>query len=317
MRTLLKKGSKHAQKDDAIVYGAHWDYNRLRCANLQTRTTLILFEEAVHVNEFVWDTKSDQLIYVSQRTPQFKNPALEYGDSFGRLSRESKVAINTWSFPGPVSHLSWLGEYLYFLGGPFLGAVVPGKNNSASMIYKVSQDGDQLAPFVYGNNDCATGLRYGADFLAVQVQKDPMDHIVLISDSTPSDLYGDTYAITTWDIRDTGDGQMVLLIGQGSPSKPTNLFSFQGHGLCQLSQHGEGIAKLDVADSETVYANARDNTGLDGLLLKPKEAVEQPWPTIVLPHGGPLDRVTMAFDVPVFHWRPWLAAAGYAVLRPN
>ena len=87
--------------------------------------------------------------------------------------------------------------------------------------------------------------------------------------------------------------------------------------MCQLSQHGDGIANLDIAEYEILYAKARDNTALDGLLLKPKRAIEQPWPTIVLPHGGPLDRVTMAFDVPVFHWGPWLAAAGYAVLCPN
>ena len=306
------KGFKHAQKDDAIVYGAHWDYNRLRCAHLHTRTTLILFEKDVHVTEFVWNAKSDQLIYASQRTPEFKNPAVEHGVSFGRLSLESKIETHHWTFPGPVSHFSWLGEYLYFLG-----AVIPDKNNSASMIYKVSQDGQGLAPFAYGANDCAKELRYGTDFLAVQVQKGPTDQIDLMSDSEPSLFYGDTYAITTWDIRDTGNGQMVLLIGRGSPSKPTNIYSIQDQGLCQLSQHGDDIANFDIAESEILYAKARDNTALDGLLLKPKGAIEQPWPTVVLPHGGPLDRVTMAFDVPIFHWGPWLAAAGYAVLCPN
>ncbi|KAG6997905.1 hypothetical protein G7Y79_00037g074230 [Physcia stellaris] len=302
-------GSKRAQKDDAIVYGAHWDFNRLRCAHLHTRTIMTLFEKAVHVNEFVWNAKSDQLIYASQRTPELKDPALEHGVSFGRLSLESKIETHRWTFPGPVSHLSWLGEHLYFLG-----AVVPDKNNSASMIYRVSQDGHGLAPFAYGANDCAKQLRYGADFLAVQVQKGPTDQILLISDSKPSLIYGDTYAITTWDIRDTGNGQIVLSIGRGSPNKPTDLYSIQDQGLCQLSQHGDGIANLDIAEYEILYAKARDNTALDGLLLKPKRAIEQPWPTIVLPHGGPLDRVTMAFDVPVFHWGPWLAAAGYAVL---
>lgn len=117
--------------------------------------------------------------------------------------------------------------------------------------------------------------------------------------------------------RNLGDGQMVLVIGRGSPSKPTDLYSIQGQVLCQLSQHGDDIANLDIAEFEILYSKARDNTALDGLLLKPKGAIEQPWPTIVLPHGGPLDRVTMAFDVPIFHWGPWLAAAGYAVLCPN
>lgn len=27
--------------------------------------------------------------------------------------------------------------------------------------------------------------------------------------------------------------------------------------------------------------------------------------------------MTFAFDVPLYHWGPWLAAAGYAVLCPN
>ena len=307
-----RNGSKHAQKDDPVVYGAHWDYNRLRCADLQTRTTRTLFEKSVHVNEFVWNRKSDQLIYVSQRTPGFKNPAVEHGVSFGRLSLESQIEINHWTFPGPASQLSWLGDYLYFLG-----AVVPDMNNSASMIYKVSEDGQGLAPFAYGVKNCATELRCGANFLAVQIQEGPKDQIVLISDSKPSLLYSDTYAITTWDIRDTDNGQMVLLIGRGSPSKPTDLYSVQGQAFCQLSHHGNEIANLDITEYEILYAKARDNTALDGLLLKPKGAIEQPWPTIVLPHGGPLDRVTMAFDVPKYHWAPWLAAAGYAVLCPN
>ena len=49
----------------------------------------------------------------------------------------------------------------------------------------------------------------------------------------------------------------------------------------------------------------------------PKRADEKPWPTIVLPHWGPRTRVTLAFDVPLYHWGPWLAVVGYAVLRPN
>lgn len=103
--------------------------------------------------------------------------------------------MNHWTFPGPASQLSWSGEYLYFLG-----AVVPDKNNSASMIYRVSQDGHGLAPFAYGINNCAKELPCGADFLAVQVQEGPTDQLVLMSDSKPSVFYSDTYAITTWDI---------------------------------------------------------------------------------------------------------------------
>ena len=85
----------------------------------------------------------------------------------------------------------------------------------------------------------------------------------------------------------------------------------------QLSHHGDAIAKLHIADAELFYAAASDNTELDGILLIPKRADEKPWPTIVLPHGGPRTRVTLSFDAPLYHWGPWLAAAGYAVSCPN
>ena len=107
------------------------------------------------------------------------------------------------------------------------------------------------------------------------------------------------------------------MIGRGSPSKPTDLYSVEGQELRQLSKHSETIARLDVAGSEILYFKASDNTELDAVLLTPKTADEKPWPTIVLPHGGPLERVTLSFDVPIFHWGPWLAAAGFAVLCPN
>ena len=303
---------KESQKDDPFVYGAHWDFNRLRCTCLQTRTTRTLIKGKIHVNDFVWNVESDQIIYASQKTPEWKEPALKDGVSFGLISVKSEIKTDLCTFPGPIRQLSWLGKYFYFLGG-----VAPNKNNTASMIYRVSKNGHGLAPFAYGANDCATKLRRAASFLAVQVEKGPKDQIVLISDSSPLIIYSDTYAISTWDILDSGDGHRILVIGRGSPSKPTDLYSVVGQELRQLSQHSETIVRLDVVDSEILYFKASDNTELDAVLLTPKTADEKPWPTIVLPHGGPLERVTLSFDVPIFHWGPWLAAAGYAVLCPN
>ena len=306
------EGSKESQKDDPIVYGAHWDFNRLRRTHLQTKTTLTLINEPFHVLEFAWSAKSNQIIFASQRTPEWKESALRDGVNFGLLSVKFESKMYLCTFRGPIKYLSWLGDYFYFLGG-----VAPNKNNTASMIYRVSKNGLGLAPFAYGANNCATKLRWAASSLAVQVEEGPKDQIALIADSSQSIIYNDTYAITTWDILDAGDNHRVLVIGRGSPNKPTDLYSVEGQELRQLSQHSEAIATLDVAESEICYFTASDNTELDAVLLTPKSAGEKPWPTIVLPHGGPLERVTLSFDVPIFHWGPWLAAAGYAVLCPN
>ena len=62
-----------------------WDYNRLRCIDLETCSALTLFSRTAHVNGFAWNAESDQLVYVLQRTPGYMDPALIHGVSFGRL----------------------------------------------------------------------------------------------------------------------------------------------------------------------------------------------------------------------------------------
>ena len=106
------------------------------------------------------------------------DPALVHGVSFGKISLKRKTEICLCTFPGPVSHLTWFGEYLYFLGG-----VSPNKSSSAGMISRVQQDGQGLAPFAFGADDCAKELRRATGFLAVQVQMGSKDQIMLSFES--------------------------------------------------------------------------------------------------------------------------------------
>ena len=210
--------SKAAQKDDAIVYGAKCDYNRLRCIHLEASSIPTLYDQTAHVTEFAWNANSNQLVYVLQETPRYLDPALDHGVSFGQVSLTCKTHKYLFTFPGPVSQLTWFGEYIYFLGG-----VLPNKGFSASMIYRAQQDGQGLAPFAFGADDCAKELRGATGFLAVQIQKGLKDQILLMFESSATVLYSDTYEIKTWDILDLGDGKEVLVIGRGSPSKPTEI----------------------------------------------------------------------------------------------
>ena len=199
-----------------------------------------------------------------------------------------------YTFPGPVSHLTWIREYLYFLGGVSLN-----KSNSAGMIYGVQQDGQGLAPSAFGADACTKELRWATVFLAVQVQKGPKDQISLMFESSAIVLYSDTYDIMTWDILDLGDGKEILVIGRGSRSNLTGIYVIQDQDLRQLPYHGDAVAKFVIADAEIFYAAASDNTDLGRVLLIPKGADEKPWPTIVLHHGGPRTRVTLPL---MFHF---------------
>jgi dipeptidyl aminopeptidase/acylaminoacyl peptidase len=65
--------------------------------------------------------------------------------------------------------------------------------------------------------------------------------------------------------------------------------------------------------------NAADGLAIDGLYILPagKTLSEGPFPTIVIPHGGPYGRWADTFQL---HWAPsaqWLATAGYGMLLPN
>lgn len=308
----VEEESKLASGDDAIVYNTNWNYNRLRYFNLETHTTLTLFKKPFHVNEFAWKSNSDQIFYVLQLTPEY-NSALYRGVTLEKLSLHTANVISLCMFPGPVSSLSWSESAMYFLGG-----VSPDKENTVSMIYTIDDGGQDWTPKAFWNtNDDAVDLRSVVTFLAVQVQKGLQDQIWLLSHSSATVLYHDVFKIVTWDILDLGDGNVVLVIGKGSPDCPTEIHSIQKEKVTQLSQHGQAIADLGIASAEAFYTTADDNTELDGVLLLPRKRGGKPWPAVVIPHGGPHTRVTFGFDIPYFHWGPWLAAVGYAILCPN
>ena len=58
---------------------------------------------------------------------------------------------------------------------------------------------------------------------------------------------------------------------------------------------------------------ARDGIKMTAYLTLPKGASDQPLPTILHPHGGPISRDTSGFD----YWTQFFANRGYAVLQVN
>ena len=124
------------------------------------------------------------------------------------------------------------------------------------------------------------------------------------------------HRIYTWDVLSTGD-EHAIAITKSSGSSPRDIYSVKIENACQLSRHGKEIASLEVGEAEPFYCTAKDGTELDSVFLRPLNGSIKPWPTVVVVHGGPYDRVTISFEQPLYNWGAWLVAAGYAVLYPN
>jgi dipeptidyl aminopeptidase/acylaminoacyl peptidase len=68
-----------------------------------------------------------------------------------------------------------------------------------------------------------------------------------------------------------------------------------------------------VVAPEIVKYKSADGTEIEAALLKPSATSHQPWPAVLLVHGGPTGRWSDNFEA----WGQLLVARGYAVLYPN
>ena len=165
---------KEKERNDAKVYGEHWEFNRLRCLHVPTRELSVLFANEAHINEFTWSDDSTEVAYVVQKTPDIDSSGY-YGVSFGKISLTTKKISLICDFPGTVSGLIWYDGQLLFLAG-----VVPNKSNTSSMIYRICPHNKVWARYGYGVESCAVRLRRTAGSVAVQVQSGLSDQIHLV-----------------------------------------------------------------------------------------------------------------------------------------
>ena len=75
------------------------------------------------------------------------------------------------------------------------------------------------------------------------------------------------------------------------------------------------LAGLPMSTTTRIPYAARDGLGIEAFLTLPpgKTAKDGPFPLLLFPHGGPLERSDARFD----WWGAYFAQRGYAVLKPN
>ena len=134
------------------------------------------------------------------------------------------------------------------------------------------------------------------------------------------------YGIETWHVRQV-DGTLIGVQGQCfGPQKealyPTELYSFQADSTAfRLTEHGGQLSTSSLCTVQPIHTKASDGASLTGILLIPRHdsawtGAEKPLAVVGM-HGGPYVRINGTFNIPQYHWGPWLASLGYAIILPN
>jgi len=308
-----ERKAKEDNRDDAMVWGEYWEYNRLRVVHVATREVSDLVSKDAHVNEFTWSQDSTEIAYILHDLPELESSQTGIKFELVKLST-SKISSIT-EFPGGAGDIIWSGRDIYFTAG-----VNNTRSNTSTMIYKVSLDELKWEGHSFGTTNDAVDMRLTGDKIWVRVQSRLHDQIRLLNSDII--LYNEMHDINTWDVA-TIDDQPVLVLSKGSINRPLEIFSVQDGKLTQLSQHGAALAKLNIGTDQPLYAKAKDGTDLDAVFMIPYTAKEgkveegKPWPTFIQVHGGPYLRSSISFAPAGYHWAPWIVSAGYAVMCPN
>ncbi len=162
--------------------------------------------------------------------------------------------------------------------------------------------------------------------------------------SAPTELAG-------VDVVDTPAGPVLAVIASLEGGLP-EVWAGPPDALQRLSDHHRPWHGVELGRAESFPCTAADGLALDAVLIRPVPPAQAggpgpgdgtgdgdgdgvgggvgggtglgtspgpggPWPTVVLPHGGPYGRYALGTSGHPLDWAQWLATAGYGVLLPD
>jgi dipeptidyl aminopeptidase/acylaminoacyl peptidase len=116
-----------------------------------------------------------------------------------------------------------------------------------------------------------------------------------------------------YDIRITSrsrDGQVLTIYNSG-PHDPGSYYLLKDGKLKAIGSNQPLLKSADLADVKYINYQSRDGKTIHAYITVPHG--EPPFPTVVMPHGGPFVSETVGFD----EWGQMLANNGYLVLQPQ
>ena len=300
--------SDEKEKNDANVWGSDQKYGRLRYVHMGTGDIHTLDLDG-HVHDFSWSPDSKEIVSIQQQDPDINSSILDPATiSIVSLTSENPTFSTSFRYL-IASHLTWSDSGIYFT------AYRPSISSSLSQFSiqrghwtrKTSQE------------SCCISLQKNQSSIAYRVQCSLNDELFIIHEGGDERVYCGEHEIASFDVF-KNERSTVIVITKGDGSNPEEVFSTSGsQSPVKLSDHNSAIAALRIAKARPISATATDGYSLDGVMYLPSkyELEDGPLPTILLPHGGPYHRVTVAFSVCHCLEVPLLTSAGYAVVCPN
>ncbi len=109
------------------------------------------------------------------------------------------------------------------------------------------------------------------------------------------------------------DDSKVIVVRSSGPQEPASFaLLINGKELLPLGRSYPQLDPTKLNEMKYVEYEARDGLTIPAYLTIPKYA-EAPYPTVIMPHGGPWARDFYGWDM----WAQFLANRGYAVLQPQ
>lgn len=308
------------QETDASVYGEWWPLTRVRLLDVETGKVRTLDTGERHVRELDWSPDGRQLALMCCPTPELESSA---------KSEIVLVDVTTGSqryLVRPVglmpSGIVWSsdGQWIAYLGSQR-------DSVSSNTVYTVDvSDGSQvrIGP---GPDDsvCISGISAipGSDQMLLSVADRLTTSLELIdpSNGTREPFYrfaeGDVLSARAFQDASLDETRLVTISSTGSTPPEVHVGSVDSQVCVSDHHHPLTAGGFDFGVQEPFSWTSSDGLELDGVLIRPPDAADEPLPTIVHIHGGPYGRYTMGWNLTPTHWAQFMAAHGYAVLMPN
>lgn len=164
-------------------------------------------------------------------------------------------------------------------------------------------------PIAEGYESLVTGLEQ-----ALQVERHPLR----VTDPATGAARTIAYATDRYmNVTAASQDWSTVVVWAGASNDPGAYSIFRNGQLTPLGQPFPQINPATIGKTELVYYKARDGLDIPAFLSKPPAETfgAGPYPTVIMPHGGPWARDEMTWDYS--SWRAMLTSRGYAVLQPQ